>query len=164
MATLIPIKLIPGTLRASRKRFPTLKLDEHAISDVDYPKSFARSTSFNTFYKTIYLNYHKEKASPSISGIEDELKDSIHPYEDFKALMKPKLKPINSLCPFESVRCRVTKKKDYLIHPKIEYEEYKVESMKMLTNSKFRIEKTKQIINSARYMTNKILRQSINHK
>jgi hypothetical protein len=158
---LIKLKMIPETLRLSRKKI--LNLEENPISDHDYPKTFARSTSFNNFYKKVYLNYHKEKHSPSISGVEEELKNSIHPYEDYQELIKPKLKPMNSLCPFQTISCRISKKKAYLINPKQEYNDYKLESQKMLTRSRFRISKTKEMIISARYMTNKILRESLMH-
>lgn len=158
-------KFIPSGTQSTRALKQSIKSIIQPISSNDYPKNFARSTSFNKYYNTIYLSYNKPTIrDPGLEYIEDQLKDSMLVYKDYKELINPRIRSYNSCIVPESTKMINDRKSEFMEIPKREYEEYKKESMRILAKSKFRIEKTKQIINSARYLSNKIMRISRKHK
>lgn len=157
-------KFMPSGTQSTRALKQSIKSLIQPISSNDYPKNFARSTSFNKYYNTIYLSYKKpETRDPGLEYIEDQLKDSMLVYKDYRNLINPRIRSYNSCIGPETTKANIERKSECLDIPKREYEEYKKESMRILAKSRFRIEKTKQMINSARYLSNKIMRISRKH-
>lgn len=155
-------KLLLNECQSTRAFKQTLKTSLQPLSSKDYPKKFARSTSFNKFYNKVYLPYKSPKIGNEYSDyIENQLKNSTLLYQDFKELINPKRRIFNSLDLVETTRNSIVKKLDFMGMPKRDYEEYKKDSMRILTKSRFRLEKTKQIIDSTRNLTNKIIRNSM---
>jgi len=156
--------LVLNECQSTRALKQTLKTSMQPLSSKDYPRKFARSTSFSKFYNNVYLPYKGPKIDIQCSDyIENHLKNSTLLYQDFKDLINPRRRIFHSLDMVETTKNRADKKRiDFVGMPKRDYEEYKRESMRILTKSRFRIEKTKQIIGSARNFTNKMIRNSMN--
>ena len=148
IALLLPKNTTPGL----KQREPNTALI--ALPTIKFPKRFVRSTSYGSFADMC----SKFKQSPTKSCeteadeqiFDEKLRDSICVYSDYQKLVNPPKNYIESLCPISTTTNRRRNKPSMISFPRIEYAEYKLDTMRLFKRSEFRIKKVKISLSAAK--------------